>query len=732
MGFLAGVLGSRRRGTGGGRAALRGGRRPRRLDRPAAAPNAAHSDGPLGSLVAARDAIRRLKRSGPLPAGGVVVELAAGTYEIAGPLDLAAEDSGTAESPIEYRAAPGAEVRLLGGRIVKGWKPVIDPAVLGRLDPAARGQVLQADLKAQGISDLGTIKPGPTWGQSEPGLELFFRDEPMTLARWPNEGFVRIPAVLGPTPVDVRGTKGCREGLFAFEGDRPRRWVGEPDIMLEGFWFWDWADQRLRVQSIDTDKRMITLESKPEHHFGFRKGQWYYAYNLLSELDRPGQWYLDRQTGVLYFWPPGPIDAGRPTVSLLPRLATLKDVAHVTLRGLTIECFRGTPLIVSGGHHVRLAGCVFRNLGGSAVTMSGTESGVIGCDIYNVADSGVSINGGDRPRSSRPGCTWRTATSGISAAGTRSTSRPCRCGGVGNRVAHNLIHDAPHMAIGFSGNDHVIELNEIHSVVYQSNDAGVMYAGYNPTMRGHEIRYNYIHHIYGFEGRGCVGVYLDDMFCSAHIHGNIFYKVPRAAFIGGGRDNTVENNVFVDCSPAVHVDARALGWAAAGVELLKKRLREMPYDREPWRSRFPQLAAYLDDEPAVPKGNVVARNVCWGGKWEDVEKKARPYVAFRDNLVEGDPRLVGGEALRREAGAAAPAPRVSRLRRLAGLEAGLPGDSRGKDRAVRQPEPRHVARAARRPPAAGGTPGKAEAGIWANKLGGGRQKALLAIKGLAR
>jgi len=211
-------------------------------------------------------------------------------------------------------------------------------------------------------------------------------------------------------------------------------------------------------------------------------------------------------------------------------------------------------------------------------------------------------------------------------------------------VAHNLMHDAPHMAIAFSGNDHVIELNEIHSVVYESNDAGVMYAGYNPTMRGHEIRYNYLHHIYGYQSRGCVGVYLDDMFCSAHIFGNVFYQVPRAAFIGGGRDSTIEGNIFVDCKPAVHIDARALGWAHAGVTTLEKRLREMPYQQEPWRGRFPQLLKYLDDEPAVPKGNLVARNVCWGGRWDEIEKKARPHVRFQDNLLDTDPKFVDAKA----------------------------------------------------------------------------------------
>ena len=123
--------------------------------------------------------------------------------------------------------------------------------------------------------------------------------------------------------------------------------------------------------------------------------------------------------------------------------------------------------------------------------------------------------------------------------------------GVGNRATHNLIDNAPHQAIAFGGNDHRIEFNEIHSVCHESNDAGAIYAGRDWTMRGTVIRHNYLHDITGFEGRGCVGVYLDDMFCGTEISGNLFVRVTRAAFIGGGRDCTIANNVFVDCQPGL-------------------------------------------------------------------------------------------------------------------------------------------------------------------------------------
>lgn len=199
------------------------------------------------------------------------------------------------------------------------------------------------------------------------------------------------------------------------------------------------------------------------------------------------------------------------------------------------------------------------------------------------------------------------------------------------------IDNAPHKAILFGGNDHVIEFNEIHSVVYEANDAGAIYGGYNWTMRGNEIRYNYFHHIQGFEGRGCMGVYLDDMFSSAHIHHNVFYKVARAAFIGGGRDTVVENNIFIECTPAIHVDARGLGWASGAYSRLVDRLKEMPYESEPWCSRYPQLLTLLTNEPMVPKGNVIARNICVGGKWDAIEAKARSHVTFIDNVLNIDP-----------------------------------------------------------------------------------------------
>jgi len=215
---------------------------------------------------------------------------------------------------------------------------------------------------------------------------------------------------------------------------------------------------------------------------------------------------------------------------------------------------------------------------------------------------------------------------------------------VANRIAHNLIHDAPHTAIMLRGNEHLIEFNKIHNVCYETGDVGAFYMGRDWTMRGNVIRYNFFHHIRGPYTHGAMAVYLDDWASGTTIFGNVFYKASRAAFIGGGRNNIVENNIFVECTPAVHIDARGLGWAKYYFDgtntTLVDRLNAVNYKQPPYSVRYPELLTLYDDEPAVPKGNVILRNVCSGGRWADIGGFDKKAVSIKDNLIETDPGFV--------------------------------------------------------------------------------------------
>ncbi|MDQ2686488.1 MAG: hypothetical protein M3Y28_01330, partial [Armatimonadota bacterium] len=285
----------------------------------------------------------------------VEVVLRAGTYELRAPLAFSAADSGTANAPVEWRAADGATVRLSAGRDVTGWRPVNDAAVRAKLDPASRDHILELDLKARGITDYGEMNGGFSQ-QGSTGIEVFMDDAPLHISRYPNDGFITITDVLGATPIDVRGHTGTKEGIIRVADPRVARWVNEKDPRVMGYWFWDWADQRQKVASIDPKTLTLTL-AQPWQDMGYGKGQYFYGFNLLSEIDQPGEWYLDRDTGILYALPLGNHTPKRTMVSLLPGVVTMKDASHITLRGLTLEGARGDAAVLTNCENCALIAC---------------------------------------------------------------------------------------------------------------------------------------------------------------------------------------------------------------------------------------------------------------------------------------------------------------------------------------------------------------------------------------
>ena len=564
-----------------------------------------------------------------------VIHIEAGRYEIGDTIRLDAGDSSDA-APLTLRGPATGEARLVAGKVIEQWQAVSDAAVLARLSPASREHVRCVDLHTIGLDDVGDIQPGGN------KLELFVEGNRMPIARYPREGFMEIDSVFGEKPFASHGRDGDYVGRFAVKDAPLSRWVDEPDLWAHGYWFWDWADAYQQVAAIDVDANVIELQP-PHHHYGYRKQQRFYLLNALCELNEPGQWALDRKAGLLYHWP---LDAGAGQAdapvaeAIVSQLVTLIDANrtdHLRIERLSFEASRSHAIVVKDASHVVIAGCTIRNIGGYGVTITGGEScSVVGCDIHDTGEGGVNVSGGDR-HSLTP-CNHQVDNNHIHHFSQLvRTYRPAvLVAGVGVTVSHNLIHHAPHDAIQLSGNDHLIEYNELHSVCFETGDVGAFYMGRDWTARGTVIRHNYFHHIAGPGLHGAMAVYLDDSASGIAIEGNLFVLAGRAAFIGGGRDNTVEGNVFIDCQPAVHVDARGAGWMKNHVEpggILPERLAEMPTHDQPWLAKYPELATLLDDEPGLPKGNVIHRNLCVGGVWKNIEKLAEPLVEFEGNVT---------------------------------------------------------------------------------------------------
>jgi hypothetical protein len=577
---------------------------------------------PFASLERARDEIRALRKAGPLPKGGVSVVVHGGEYAVARTFTLIEADSGSAEAPIRFVAAPRQTPVFRGGTHLKGWRPLTQADDYPLIPEAARAKIWILDLRACGVTNLLPLKlggyaSGNGFG-THPAHELFFNGKPMQLARGPNQGFLHITNVAASDGTTGYDRKGSKVGQFYCDGDRLAKWADEPDLLLYGYWFWDWADSYERVESIDPQTWLITL-AKPWHTYGFSIGAPFYAINALSELDAPGEWYLDRRRGQILLYPPSnPASAGI-EMSLFPkRMVDLENVSQVRFEGLTWELGSADAIHVSGGTNCLFAGCTVRRFAGNGIEVhGGSGHRLLSCDIYSLGRAGTLVSGGDR----------KTLTPGrhvIENCDIHDLSRidhtytpAVVLDGVGNRIAHNRFHEIASSGMRIEGNDQTIEYNEIFHVVLESDDQGGADMFGNPTFRGNVFRYNYWHHIGNWRAVGeqpkCgqAGIRLDDAICGTAIHGNIFERCSAGKLgfggvqIHGGKDNVVENNLFCDCAAAVSFSP----WGAdRWRDYVKKALDSPEIDRALYLERYPDLAR-LAEEPNTNqvRGNLMVR-----------------------------------------------------------------------------------------------------------------------------
>jgi hypothetical protein len=560
---------------------------------------------PFASLERARAVVRSLKRSSGLPPDGVTVWIHGGDYALASTFELGLDDGGETNRPVVYRAVEGKEVRLVGGRTLpaKAFQPVNALEILQRLEAVARPHVLHADLRALGLTNFGTFPDQFSGAASVP--ELFFNDQRMTLARWPNDGWAEFSKVIESGPAPWRNHASDKPGAFAYDGDHPARWLRAPAVWLQGYWCFDWSSETIRVQNIDTNEHRITLAK--QHHYGLGSGnsgaRRFFAVNLLEELDQPGEYFIDRDSGELFFWPPSSLRGARVVLSTLPQpVIALRDASYVTLRGLTVEACAGNGIEIKGGRNDSILACRVRNTGMDGVVVEGgTQHRVVACDIFDTGTAGLKIGGGDRKTLTPSG--HEAVNNHIHDVSRRQRTHAyhVHLDGVGVRLAHNLLNDGPHQAIGLAGNDHIIEFNEIHHTGMETDDCGSFYMGRNPSERGSVLRYNFWHHIGSTRSHGSCAVYFDDGAGGQTVFGNIFYRAAGgsfgAVFSHGGHDNTVRNCIFIECP-------LALGSAPWKDNLWKeyltgelwqeKLLKDVDITKPPYADRYPELKGFME------------------------------------------------------------------------------------------------------------------------------------------
>ncbi|MBP5235996.1 MAG: right-handed parallel beta-helix repeat-containing protein [Clostridia bacterium] len=583
---------------------------------------------PLATLDGARAAVLAYKTENGLPDGGVEVVFLPGVYRVDSQTVFTPEDSGEEGKPIAYRAKEAGSVFFDGGVSIDPslFVPASEEVKAKLPDDAAKENVLEADLKAAGCYDLDDDKTySGGWDCFSYRQELYVDNERQTVARWPNSGYeiTKLYVFEGEDPYLT-----VPEGKAEKWAAEKTRYYGYPEID------WDAINLSDDAISIDVEKSSLVFDGRKYKKTDRSK---YYVYNLLCELDAPGEYYWDVGKGKLYYYPDGDLKERKISFSQFAEdWIMINDASYLSFEGITFENGRAT--VISGKtqktndtNHITVDGCVFRDLGGYAVDLVGAFITVKNCEIYNLGSGCVFLNGG-RAKDQYSNCSvvsnniihdWSQTYTVYGAAVTAY--------GVGYTISHNEMFNSPHEAVAFNCSSSLIEYNYIHDVCNQTSDAGAVYSGRRWDWWGNVIRFNLIENVIDTTfGGGPCAIYLDDMLSGQWCYGNILVNIAGTGFsIGGGKKNTIENNIMINVGDTpITYDQRAVGndFGHGAIEYPKGSMwgyltGEVKYLSDYQRFAVPQnllmiehtgySSRYCIDDPGTPSYGIVRDNITY-------------------------------------------------------------------------------------------------------------------------
>jgi hypothetical protein len=474
---------------------------------------------PFGTLERAKEAIAQKVAAGLNT--NLTVFLRGGTYELEQPLVLGPKASGTDQHSITWAAYPGEIPVVSGGRRISGWTK-------------GDGDIWTAEIPE--------VRDGKGYFRN-----LWVNNQRAIRARSPNadapEPFYRLREVyLSPDE---------RNYLVTLGNDEVKPWKKVMDVELVTFGDWEITDYR--IEKVDPTNGIVRLPTFPVLADGYirpRGGLACYFENAIEMLDEPGEWHLDRKTGVLSYWPrPGEDMATTEVVA--PRLTSLlrisgtprNPVRNVHFRGIRFE---HTDSIMPATGYVGYGGGTYfidrqhRTLSVEvAVVMDSSKScSIEGCQLAHLGASGLKIANDSSNNLLQGNHVFDVGAHGIVV------------GGQANQVANNHIHHYGRVYYAGSGvlaptpTDVLITHNWIHDGSYNGISIGVkdesLRAGV-PAVCNNTIAYNRIENVMTHLSDGG-GIYTLGSRRGLALQGNLIFDVRRGPS-GSGAPN---NGIFFD------------------------------------------------------------------------------------------------------------------------------------------------------------------------------------------
>lgn len=489
-------------------------------------------DGPVRTLAAARDIARAQRRADA--SRTIRIQIRDGVYFLKETLLLTPEDSNTI-----WEAEPGARPAISGGRVISAWK--------------------------KGSGPIWTAEAGGPYFR-----QLFVSGRRAQRARTPNFGFYRIEGA-SPTDKPIR--------LHYRGNDIKPHWAhsGAEIVGLLA-----WADFRMPIANVDDAAHLATLTLDPRPSNKEIDAR-YYVENAPDAVDSAGEWYLNRSTNVVSYWPVAgenmqSKEVIAPALVHLVRLEGKPEqhqfVRNVTFRGLLFEhadwsmdlqgyadtqAAMPAPAAIEGigALDTTIEKCTVTHAGGYAIFFGrgSKRSKLLASELFDLGGGGIKLGEPQQfPDDDEQNYENVVADNHIHDLGL--VYAPA----VGiwvlqsgrNKIVHNHIHDLFYTAIsvgwtwGYGQNQskgNSIEYNHIHDVGKEmlSDMGGIYTLGVQP---GTQIRNNLIHDISSFTYGGW-GIYPDEGSSEMLIENNIVYNCKSAGFHQHyGRENIIRNNIW--------------------------------------------------------------------------------------------------------------------------------------------------------------------------------------------